>query len=271
MSTLLIPVSQGSPAAPGREVGGWRVLVARFPAALHLSRHAHEHPTLAAVISGGFRKQLACGDQDCRPCSVIAEPAGEHHSNLFGPRGARVVLLQPLSVPVATEPEWGMLFARPRASLDPASAEVARRIAAELETPDDLSALALDALVLELLVAALRAPRPRRNAPPPWLARIEERLRAGFIDPPGMRSLAKEAGVHPVHLARVFRSQHGTTVAGYVRRLRVAWAQEELLRPGATTVEVALGAGFADQSHFARVFLRVVGLSPGQWRRRNLA
>lgn len=164
-----------------------------------------------------------------------------------------------------------MLFARPRASLDPASAEVARRIAAELETPDDLSALALDALVLELLVAALRAPRPRRNAPPPWLARIEERLRAGFIDPPGMRSLAKEAGVHPVHLARVFRSQHGTTVAGYVRRLRVAWAQEELLRPGATTVEVALGAGFADQSHFARVFLRVVGLSPGQWRRRNLA
>ena len=86
-----------------------------------------------------------------------------------------------------------------------------------------------------------------------------------------MRSLAKEAGVHPVHVARVFRRQHGTTVAGYVRKLRVAWAQEELLRPGATTVEVALAAGFADQSHFARVFRRVVGLTPGQWRRRNSA
>ncbi len=247
------------------------MLVAQFPSALHLPRHAHEHPTLAAVISGAFRKQLAGGDQDCRPCSVIAEPAGEHHSNLFGPRGARVVLLQPLSVPAETEPEWGMLFARPRASLDPGSADVARRIAAELERPDDLSGLALNALMLELLVAALRAPWLPARARPLWLARIEERLRAGFIDPPDMRSLAKEAGVHPVHVARVFRRQHGTTVAGYVRKLRVAWAQEELLRPGATTVEVALAAGFADQSHFARVFRRVVGLTPGQWRRRNSA
>jgi AraC-like DNA-binding protein len=31
--------------------------------------------------------------------------------------------------------------------------------------------------------------------------------------------------------------------------------------------EIALSSGFADQSHFTRVFSRLVGVSPGQWRR----
>jgi AraC-like DNA-binding protein len=35
--------------------------------------------------------------------------------------------------------------------------------------------------------------------------------------------------------------------------------------------EVALGCGFADQSHFTRVFSRLVGVSPGLWRRTSLS
>ena len=271
MSPPVVPVSQGSPVVVGRELEGWRVLVARFPRGLQLPRHVHEHPTLAAVISGEFQKGLTRGDQDCRPCSVVAEPAGERHSNVFGPRGARVVLLQPLSEQAAVEPAWSRLFCEPRASVDPFCAELARRIAAELDAPDGLSGLALHGLLLELLVATARGARPPPRSRPPWLERVEERLRAEFVDPPDMRSLALDVGLHPVHVARVFRSHHGTTIAGYLRRLRVAWAQEQLLRPGTTTVEVALAAGFADQSHFVRVFHRVVGVTPGQWRRRTLS
>jgi len=271
MSTPVVPVSQGSPVVAGRELEGWRVLVARFPAGLQLPRHVHEHPTLAAVISGEFQKRLTHGDQDCRPSTVIAEPAGERHSNAFGPRGARVVLLQPLSEQAAVAPAWGTLFSEPRASVDPFCAELARRVGTELDAPDPLSDLALHGLLLELLVTTARGARPRPRTRPPWLARVEERLRAEFLEPPDMHSLSQDVGLHPVHVARVFRSHHGTTVAGYVRRLRVAWAQEQLLRPEATTVEVALAAGFADQSHFIRVFRQVVGLTPGQWRRRTLA
>ena len=269
MSTLLVPVSQGSPVAIGRDIEGWRVLRAHFPSGLTLPRHAHAQATLAAVLSGEFRKQLVRGAQECRRCTVLAEPAGERHSNAFGPRGAHVVLLQPLDGQDALEPRWAAVFSRPRATVDPGCAELARRIAAELSGPDDLSALALQGLLLELLVATLRGVPPRPGARPPWLGRIEERLRAGFAHPPDMRILAREAGVHPAHLARVFRSHHRTTVAGYVRRLRVAWAQDQLLRPGATLADVALAAGFADQSHFARVFRRVLGLTPGEWRRHN--
>jgi len=53
--------------------------------------------------------------------------------------------------------------------------------------------------------------------------------------------------------------------------LRVAWAQEQLLRADTITADVALAAGFADQSHFARVFRMIVGLPPARWRRQQLS
>jgi len=266
----VVPVSQGSPAVVGRELPGLRALVADFPAALHLARHAHEHPTMAVVLSGVFRKELAGGVQEAAPGTLIAEPAGERHANWFGPRGARVVLLQPLLPGEEGEIPWRTLFGRPHLSVDPWCAALARRIARELSSPDDLSLLALEGLVLELLISAARGrpSGPLRRAPP-WLARIEELLRVEFVCPPSMRSLALEAGVHPVHLARVFRRHHGCTAASHVRKLRVAWAQEELLRPGATVTEVALAAGFSDQSHFTRAFRQIIGMAPGRWRRQQ--
>jgi AraC family transcriptional regulator len=269
MSAPVVPVSEGSPAVVGRELPGIRVLVADFPASLHLSRHAHEHPTIAVVISGVFRKDVAGGVQEAAPGTLIAEPAGERHANWFGPRGARVVLLQPLRPREGDESSWRTLFSRePHVSVDPWSAELARRIARELSSPDDLSRLALEGLVLELAVSAARGRPPRVSCrAPAWLARVEELLRVEFIHPPSMQSLALEAGVHPVHLARVFRRHHGCTAASHVRKLRVAWAQQELLRPGATVTEVALAAGFSGQSHFTRAFRQILGLAPGRWRR----
>jgi len=227
---------------------------------------------LAVVLSGGFRKQLASDVQEAVPGSLITEPAGERHANWFGPRGARVALLQPLEVEEDGEIPWRTLFGRPRAAVDAGCTALAWRMARELTAPDDLSRLALEALTLELLVSAARGtPLELGSRPPPWLLHVEERLRVEFVRPPSMRALAEDAGVHPVHLARVFRRRHGCTAATHVRRLRVAWAQEQLLRAGATTADVALAAGFADQSHFARVFRQIVGLSPARWRRQQLS
>ena len=85
-----------------------------------------------------------------------------------------------------------------------------------------------------------------------------------------MRSLSLEVDRHPVHVARVFRAHHGMTVAGYVRQLRIAWAQEQLRQRESVAAQVALAAGFADQSHFTRAFRRVMGRSPSSWRRQGI-
>jgi len=272
MSLSVVPVSQGSPTAVARELRRLRALVADFPPSLHLPRHAHAQPTLAVVLCGRFRKQLATGVQEAAPGSLITEPAGERHANWFGPESKSVAILQPLEVEEDGEIPWRTLFGRPHAAVDAGCTALAWRMARELTAPDDLSLLALEGLTLEILVSAARGSSAEpRNHPPLWLARVEERLRVEFVRPPSMQALANEAGVHPVHLARVFRRRHGCTAATHVRKLRVAWAQEQLLRADATTADVAVAAGFADQSHFTRVFRQIVGLSPARWRRQQLS
>lgn len=55
-------------------------------------------------------------------------------------------------------------------------------------------------------------------------------------------------------------------IGDYVHRLRVRYASEALRRPGARLADVAADAGFADQSHMTRVFKRVTGVTPGDFR-----
>jgi AraC-like DNA-binding protein len=79
--------------------------------------------------------------------------------------------------------------------------------------------------------------------------------------------LAREVGVHPVALARAFRARFGSTPGAYLRQLRLAWSVSELTDGTRSIAEIAVEAGFADQSHFTRVFRRACGETPGAFRR----
>lgn len=68
-------------------------------------------------------------------------------------------------------------------------------------------------------------------------------------------------------LARQFRWHYGCTVGTYVRRLRVQYAARQLAATRTPLSDVAIAAGFCDQSHLCRVFRQVTGTSPGEFRR----
>ena len=84
--------------------------------------------------------------------------------------------------------------------------------------------------------------------------------------PPSLRELARAAGVHRVHLARSFRAATGLSVGAFVRKLRLDWAEEQLVRTSKPLVELSAEAGFADQSHFTRLFRTRTGLTPALYR-----
>ncbi len=138
----------------------------------------------------------------------------------------------------------------------------------EMRAPDELRLLALEGLALEMLAQSARphgnVPGERRSR---WLANVEERLRAEFRLPPSLRDLAREAGVHPVHLARSFRAGTGVSVGAFVRKLRLEWAEQQLVGTTRPLAEVSAEAGFADQSHFTRLFRVRTGLTPARYRR----
>ncbi|HVR41628.1 MAG TPA: AraC family transcriptional regulator, partial [Thermoanaerobaculia bacterium] len=135
----------------------------------------------------------------------------------------------------------------------------------EMRERDDVTPLALEGLLLELIAVAERSARDENSAPA-WLRRAIEHL---HDDPRGahsLRDLARFSGVHAGHFARAFRRHAGCTLGDYVRRIRVERAKEAIAA-GCALADVADACGFADQSHFTRTFRRIAGVTPAAYRR----
>ena len=103
---------------------------------------------------------------------------------------------------------------------------------------------------------------------PRWLREVRRSIEMRFDEPLTLSVLADEAGVHPTHLARAFRAQYARTVGEMLRERRIEHAKQQLFC-GVAPSEIALDAGFADQSHFTRVFRRLTGTTPAAYGRAN--
>lgn len=81
-----------------------------------------------------------------------------------------------------------------------------------------------------------------------------------------LAEVAGQCGLSVSYFARAFRQSTGITPHAWLTRRRVDRAMAMMQDRSASLSAVALAAGFADQSHFTRVFSKVVGISPGCWR-----
>jgi AraC family transcriptional regulator len=78
--------------------------------------------------------------------------------------------------------------------------------------------------------------------------------------------IADLVGVHPVHLASTFRQHYRCTIGEYVRHLRIEFACRMISSSEASLADIALAAGFFDQSHFSKAFKQLTGMTPSQFR-----
>lgn len=267
--TAVVPITLGASGAATLALDDFLVTDVVFPAHERLPPHTHDRAALAIMLEGSFDLSITHCVYACEPGSAAAEPAEERHGNVLGSGGAHVVVIQPDPNALAGLGVAGRLFDEVRyARRSPLVAD-AWRIAREVRAPDGTTPLAVEGLVLQMLALAWRQEgREARSGPvPPWLARARDELHARIRNPPRIRELAAAAGVHPDHLARTFRVRFGVSIGVYVRRLRLDWAATRLDGTDAPIVEIALAAGFADQSHFTRAFKRHRGLTPAQYRR----
>jgi len=96
------------------------------------------------------------------------------------------------------------------------------------------------------------------------IRRTRDYIEAHYNEDISIRSLASIAGLSPFHFIRAFHKEMGLPPHGYLKQARVRRARN-LLGRGWSIAAAALEAGFADQSHLARNFKRVLGITPGQF------
>jgi len=85
-------------------------------------------------------------------------------------------------------------------------------------------------------------------------------------DPVSLPDLALAAGVSERQLNRLFQQKLGRSTMGYYRDLRLDKARNLLTNSSLPLTEIAYATGFANSSHFSRLFSEYFGRAPSSFR-----
>jgi transcriptional regulator GlxA family with amidase domain len=90
------------------------------------------------------------------------------------------------------------------------------------------------------------------------LAHVEENI--------SLQALAAIVGLSRFHFTRAFKQSEGVTPHRFLLQCRVKRVQELLAATELPLSQIALAAGFSDQSHCSRRFRELVGITPSRYR-----
>lgn len=250
-----------------RELAGFRIVDSRYPARLQQPRHRHALASLSFVLAGSYRETFRMGAAMRQPSTVVFHPPQESHAVEYQDRPVRILSVHLNAQRFSHFTTYSKVFESRASGCTKAINWIGYRLYREFCNADELSALAVEGLVNEALVEAARAQTRCEKGSPTWLRRAEEFLRDNFTQQFSCEDVANAAGVHPAHLARVFRRNHGCTIGEYVRQLRLEFAAHAISSQDSSLAEVASAAGFSDQSHLTRIFRNHFGVTPSEYRR----
>jgi AraC family transcriptional regulator len=238
-----------------------------YPPRFKTPKHSHKQALFCFVIQGDYTETYERRTRECQSSTLLFHPPNELHAESFHDAGGRSFIIE-------IEPGWLERLREHLALMDqPAEFHgglpelLARRLYKEFAQMDQASGLIIEGLMLEMIGETSRCgPHVTAYQPPRWLHQARELLRARFAEHLTLAEVAKTVGVHPVHLAQMFHKSYRCTVGDYVRQLRIEYACHALAASETPIVDIALTAGFCDQSHFTRTFKRALGVAPSQYR-----
>ena len=158
---------------------------------------------------------------------------------------------------------------------DPLLAELSRELVRSAGSQHALGLLYVEsltnALCQQLLTHHAACPPPRHGPPQlptAALARIDAYLEAHAEAPVTLEILASLAHLSVFHFARLFRQATGLPPYQYVMRWKMQRAKHLLRQDGASVVTIGDALGFGSLRSFTAAFMRAVGCTPQQFRRR---
>jgi AraC family transcriptional regulator len=161
---------------------------------------------------------------------------------------------------------------------DPIIQSIASALLPSLRQPEQASQLFVDhmALATSAHIASAyggaQSAEPARGGLAPWQERrAKEMLKENLNGHISLDKIAAQCNLSAGHFSRAFRKSTGVAPHQWLQQFRVNEAKELLRSSKLSLLEIALSCGFSDQSHFTRVVTQLVGVSPGAWRRENMA
>jgi len=251
---------------------GWEAVAART--ARRFDRHTHDRFGIGLVLEGAQSSMSGRGLVEASAGDLITVNPGEVHDGV--PFGGRVrswrMLYLPVEVVLAAaadaraETDRGRGYEFERPVLQRAACARAFRALAAAVGPEagPLDALTRDSALSTLVDSLIRPDRGGAARLVGSARRAKERIDDDPLGAPSLSDLAALCGLSRFQLLRAFKRDLGMAPKAYIiqRRLEVA---REAMRRGESAVQAAVSAGFADQSHLTRHFVRRFGYTPGAY------
>jgi YesN/AraC family two-component response regulator len=108
----------------------------------------------------------------------------------------------------------------------------------------------------------------RGNAEPPIISRAKQYIIEHLTEDLTLGQVAKAVNTSSFYFCKIFKKHTGLNFTEYVSRVRVENARNLLLNPNLRISEIAFEVGFQSLTHFNRVFKKIVGQSPSDYRRK---
>lgn len=87
-----------------------------------------------------------------------------------------------------------------------------------------------------------------------------------FLGELSLEEMAKEVGISPYYLSKLFKEVEGVNYIDYVTKLRITYAKERLTGSDKSVKEVCYESGYGDPNYFSRIFKKWVGVTPTEYR-----
>lgn len=227
--------------------------------------HYHENPFFSFLLSGGSVENRKSESIECIPGQVYYYNWQEPHKNTNYQQNTQ-------NFNIELDVHWlknlGINETAIAGSFLMKSTDIKFTIVKlfkEFFRPDELSEASINLLTLELLHQVGNIPGTCHK--PVWVDQLKEILHDHWSENLSLHHLSGLLQIHPVTISKYFSRYFNCTLGEYVRKIRVDKALTLVRSTSLSLSMIAYECGFADQSHFIRIFKSQTGLLPNEFRK----
>ena len=238
-----------------------------YPALMKQDLHAHTYTNITFIVSGSLSETVGTRVEWARPLSIVIKPEGTKHVNQFGPGGAVTLSVRLDQSFTRALQDWQKDLNQWRWQHCGSATKWFLRLMQSLQGREIEARAEIENHLYEMLAVLSTTPTLKPANFPCWLRLVKQQIDDDVENCGRVADLAARAGVHPVYLARQFRSYLAVSVSEYVKQSRLVTTAQLLSASRLSLASIAAQAGFSDQSHMGRRLKSTIGLTPHKYRR----
>ena len=96
--------------------------------------------------------------------------------------------------------------------------------------------------------------------------KAKQYIKARFREDVSLEKTAREVGISPYYLSKLFKETEGSSYIDYLTALRIDYAKENLADREKSIKEICAGSGYREPNYFSRIFKKWTGLTPTEYR-----